>query len=267
MTFNGIRKTALFLSMIAVALCSAAAIDLKVTYADGTVQWLDGKVWKDLPIGAVLDSDKATIRLDADSLVEFQTGKTRIGISAAGTYKLAELVNKKVPPAAGGVAAKIGKLTTGDSGKGSAVMGVRGDYVEPENAGATWASDDPEYYWDEGKAAFDKGDWTGAVDNFRTALSCAEKPDQAAQYGVFAATCFFNLDEKPRALGVLRDAKAMKAMEATGEYAGTYLLLLASVEAEFGNASAAKAVLKIGFDGKRFGKLEADARELEKSLQ
>ncbi|MCX7023510.1 MAG: hypothetical protein NT080_02685 [Spirochaetes bacterium] len=247
------------------ATAASFAVPLTVSYADGTVERLDGKTWRSIDIGDVVEST-STIRLDKNSVVEFESKDgARIGIASPGTYNLEDLAKKKVPQAAASVADKLGKLTSGDSGKGSAVMGVRGDITDVENL-EFMVDDDPEYFWDEGFKAFGAGKWDAAAAQFDKAISCSATPDDAVKYAFYAGIAYLNMNAKVRALSSLRAAGSRGAAAASGEFAGRWCLLLASLEYEIGTVDAAKAALKRGFDGKLFGTLETDARSLQASF-
>jgi tetratricopeptide (TPR) repeat protein len=65
----------------------------QVQFLEGTVEYLNGKVWHILQLGQQVPNS-ATVRVQAKSLVEFKLDKSIISLRKPGTYNLASLTTK-----------------------------------------------------------------------------------------------------------------------------------------------------------------------------
>jgi hypothetical protein len=237
---------------------SLAAVPLRVAWADGKVERQKGAAWAAVGIGDQVDSSD-TIRLAAGASVEITDGKRKVALTAAGQYKLDELLKQGSEMARKKVGAldKLGKLVDPKaSAASSAVAAVRGGPVEPDSV--TWMVDEVDVaaVMDEGRALVREGDFSAAAAKFDEAVLAAEGVQKAE--AAYAEAWALAADDRTG-----QAVKLLRSMSAAGQWEGPRVLLLSRLDLDTGSAKEAASLLKAGIDAKLFA---GDDLELAKAM-
>ena len=235
--------------VLLLAVLSAAAVPLTVSWADGKVDSQKGSAWKAVAMGDVLDSS-VTVRLGPGSSLELSDGKRKVSLTAPGTYALDALLKQGAAASKNkaGTLDKLGKLVDPKaSTSASTVAAVRGAAVEPTKDTVSWASDsaDVSAIMEEGRKLVRDGDFTAAAGKFHEAAASAEGEDlDSAQYA--EAWALAASDSSAHAVKLLR------AMPSSGTWAAPRALLLARLDIDSGAKAEAKTLISSGLSGNIF---------------
>ncbi|HUX38008.1 MAG TPA: hypothetical protein VMV44_08895 [Rectinemataceae bacterium] len=236
-------KRAVLIFAALLAAFSATALPLSVSWLDGRVDVQKGTIWSPISIGDKVDSS-ATLRLGQGALVELSGGGRRISITVPGTYGLAAFYGAGLPgdKAGADLLQKMGKLVeTGVSSSQTSVAGVRGAAVEPSSDSVTWATDDTDSQaiMDEGRALARDGKYDEAAAKF-------DQAGQATQGAAKDSAQYAEAWALSAGGSVARAVKLLRAMPASGTWAGPRTLLLARLDLDSGAGDEAKSILDAG---------------------
>jgi hypothetical protein len=253
------KRFALVVIVTLVAALSLSAVPLTVSWADGKVELQKGSAWVVVNMGDKIDS-ASTIRLAKGASVELNNGKSKIALTAAGSYVLDSLLKQgAVASKDKGALNKLGKLVDPKASVSSTtVAAVRGAAIEPTKDTVSWQADtvDVAAVMEEGRQFVRDGDYSNAALKFNEASSAAEGDEKdSAQYA--EAWALAADDSSARAVKILR------SMPSKGSWAAPRALLLARLDIDSGAKAEAKSVLEAAFTAKLF---VGDDVELGKSL-
>jgi hypothetical protein len=239
---------------------SLAAVPLRVAWADGKVERQKGAAWTAVGIGDQVDSSD-TIRLAAGASVEITDGKRKVALTAAGQYKLDELLKQGSEMARKKVGAldKLGKLVDPKaSAASSTVAAVRGSPQGQGSDSVTWMVDEVDVaaVMDEGRALVRDGDFSAAAAKFDEAVLAADGVQKAE--AAYAEAWALAADDRTG-----QAVKLLRGMAAAGQWEGPRVLLLSRLDLDTGSAKEAASLLKSGIDAKLFA---GDDLELAKAM-
>jgi hypothetical protein len=242
-----------------VAALGLYAVPLTVSWADGKVELKNGTAWTSVSMGDQIDSS-ATLRLSKGATIELTDGKRKVSLTAEGSYVVDNLLKRGAVASKQnqGALNKLGKLVDPQASVGSTtVAAVRGAAIEPTKDSTAWQSDvDVGAIMDEGRQLVRAGDYVAASLKFGEAVDVAEGVEKdSAMYS--QAWALAAADSQAKAVKILR------AMPASGNWAGPRALLLARLDIDSGANAEAKSVLESGISAKLFVGEEV---ELAKSL-
>jgi len=255
-----IRK-AIVVAIASLVFCSAlAAVPLRVSWADGKVERQKGSAWAAVGIGDQVDSSD-TLRLSTGASVEITDGKRKVSLTAAGKYKLDELLKQGSEIARRKIGAldKLGKLVDPKaSASSAAVAAVRGAPADPGQGGVTWMVDEVDVaaVMDEARALVRQGEFSAAAAKFDEAVLAAEGERKAE--ATYAEAWALAADDRTG-----QAVKLLRGMASGGSWEGPRILLLSRLDIDTGSAAEAAALLKSGIDKKLFS---GEDLELAKSM-
>ncbi len=248
------RLTIVILS-VCVTVLSLSAVPLSVSWTDGKVDMQKGSSWLAVNLGDKIDS-AATLRLESGASVELTDGKSKVSLTAAGTYVLDTLLKQGAAASKNkaGALDKLGKLVDPKaSTNASAVAAVRGAAIEPAKDSVTWMSDsvDVSAVMDEGRKLVRDGDFSAAAAKFDEAVVAAEGDEKDS--ATYAEAWSLAADDSNA-----KAVKLLRGMPSSGTWAGPRALLLARLDIDSGAKAEAKAVLEAGSAAKLFAGDDVD---------
>ena len=264
------KKSMMVLALTFAVALMAWAVPVTVDFVDGTVQVQASSGWVALDFGDVFDSSR-TIRLAARSIVELsaQNG-TKVVLSTAGNYIVDSLLQARpVSNVITNLTDKLEQMANQATGsQESTVAGVRAS-AAVEEEGQIWAgpAQDAQHAMNEGLLAMDAEDPASAWDHFNLAQEYfieAGDPIGQASAAYHAAQAGLAMGSPARALFALRSGDPENA----GEFRATYTLMLATLNARYGDPAAAKALLTRALAAAWFSNADqaTDARALLTTL-
>jgi len=172
-----------------------------VRFVMGTAEIQDGSSWKKLAIGQTINTS-GSIRLQADSSIELQSGKLVITIREKGSYKLADLIagsqgrtDNKLPQ---NLADKIRTLTDGNKAQASH-GGVRAEAMDSAKV-----FQNPRDLLISGVTTLLKADSTAAVNLLGEAWE--SRFDEHLAYTYYYSLALQQSGKADKALEVIKDA-------------------------------------------------------------
>jgi len=121
------KKLSLLMVMALLFSVTVFSAPLKVSWTEGSVMIKTGNSWKDLDVGATVESS-SLIRLKKDSFVEFSYAGTTLVLSTEGIYSLEKFLANgvKQEKERASIISKVGKIITHQAPLSTTVAGVRG---------------------------------------------------------------------------------------------------------------------------------------------
>lgn len=254
-------KKAILVACAFVMMCATlSAVPLRVVWADGKVERQKGSAWIAVSIGDQIDSAD-TVRLAAGASVEITDGKRKVAMTAAGLYRLddilkrgAEIARKKI-----GTLDKLGKLVDPKaSASTTAVAAVRGSKAVNDVDGITWMEDEVDFdaVMSEGRALVRLGEFAAAAEKFDEAVLASEG-EKKAEASYAEAWALAAADKSGQAIKLLR------GMVSSGAWEGPRILLLSQLDIETGASAEAETLLVGAINAKLF---KGDDLDLAKAL-
>lgn len=259
------KRIVAFLAALLLFAAAVAALPVTVAFVDGTVEVQSKGAWKVLDFGDSFDSSQ-TVRLGSKAVLELsiQGGDTLV-LGNAGVYVIDTLIKKKAPAGVvATVAAKLEKIAKG-AGQESTAGGVRAEDVSDLGAELLWAGagNEAEAMYNAGINAYDEMDypraWELCLEAIRMYKEAAD-PAGAARAAWYASLSGLASGSGAKALSALRQASPDDA----AALRGSYVLALATLNAQYGSPEEAKTLLKHALDEHWFDdpSMEHDARSL-----
>lgn len=194
-----------------------AAQDFQLVYNEGEISVREGSGWKTIYPGDLLP-ENSVVRLDEGEIAEFSSSAATVLFSKPGTYRLESAARQSRDQQVSGLSsvfnrmAKIG--SSGEQGQ-SQVMGVRADKAD-EDFEFTWVEEDT-LSFDEAVAAYNREDYTAAIDIFENEVDPVLLEDEAA-YWYYLASSYLNVEKKGPAMQIALNHEANEYSSVYGEF-------------------------------------------------
>ncbi len=237
------RSMVFFIAFFAL-IANLGAEPVSVSFLNGTAEVLIKGFWKPLVIGDTFDSSQS-LKLPKGAILELGLSGNRVlTLCTPGTFILDSMQTRQKPnTVVTTVLQKLQKFTNPAGSKDMIVGGVRGDAATPDALDWSGGALEAEELIDSASKAQADGNFMEAYGLFMEALDLyLEEADFAgsARSAWMASQCGLAYGSGARALAALRSADPADAALLRGSYA----LLLASLDIQYGELSEAKALLE-----------------------
>ncbi len=199
------KKPAVFIFLILIAVFSLSADELLVEYIEGALELREGSGWIELYIGDTIPAD-SLIRLSGNGFAELSTAAISITLSDDGSYDTESLLRSGKQVANWDIGkvvnSKLSKLISPTETGQTAVMGVRGAEAGEEQL--TWV-EEGEQYLEEGKQALQDNLFDEAISLFKQGADWALTDEERDEHLFYAALAHSFKGENAPALIILED--------------------------------------------------------------
>ena len=199
------KRTAITILLILIAVLPTLAEDLLIEYVDGFLELKQGSGWVELYIGDTIP-ENSLIRLSDHGFAELSTRTITVTLSEAGTYETGSLLRSGQKIASWDIGSvvnsKLSKLVgPGQQGE-TAIMGVRG--AAADEGELTWVEEGGEFM-ERGKQLLQEGLFDEAIPVFRDGADWALTEEERSEYLFYAAYAHSLKGENALALIMLED--------------------------------------------------------------
>jgi len=191
-----------------------AAQDFQLVYNEGDISVREGSGWKTIYPGDLLP-ENSVVRLDEGEIAEFASSSATVMFSKPGTYRLESAARQSRDQQVSGLSSVFNRMarigSSGEQGQ-SQVMGIRADKAD-DDFEFTWVEEDT-LSFDEAVAAYNREDYTAAIDIFENEVDPVMLEDEAA-YWYYLAASYLNTEKKGPAMQIAMNHEA-------NEYSSVY---------------------------------------------
>lgn len=195
------------LSMTTLVLTSPSSETLVVDYCSGKVSRLSNNEWQTVSIGESV-TDRDTVRLGSNAVIELTCPDTKITLSREGTYTLDRLLSSHRQQEKVGFGAILSSKVRSLFGKKAhrtqnSAGGIRGAEVEDDSDALAWFEGDVEEMINEGKQLLEANDYPEALAVFQDAYDSAFDPVDEEKSLFFMGYTFVMMNRTDDALDAL----------------------------------------------------------------